>query len=102
MAVRRFHGPVYRSLAPLPGHRAQGSLPQSSTALVAAAAPQHVPGRALARFQLSTGFSLAISPAIITALAARGPAALWVFLTVATLLAAAAVARPSAAAAEAP
>jgi MFS family permease len=69
----------------------------SSTALVAAAAPQHVLGRALARFQLSTGFSLAISPAIITALAARGPAALWVSLTAATLLAAAAVARPPAA-----
>ena len=68
----------------------------SSTALVAATAPEHVLGRALARFQLSTGFSLAISPAIITALAARGPAALWVSLTAATLLAAAAVARPSA------
>jgi MFS family permease len=65
----------------------------SSTALVAATAPEHVLGRALARFQLSTGFSLAISPAIITALAARGPAALWVPLTAATLLAAAAVAR---------
>jgi hypothetical protein len=51
-------------------------------------------GRALARFQLSTGFSLAIAPAVITALAARGPAALWVSLTAATLLAAAAVARP--------
>jgi len=69
----------------------------SSTALVAATAPEHVLGRALARFQLSTGFSLAISPAIITALAARGPAALWVSFTAATLLAAAAVARPSAA-----
>jgi hypothetical protein len=70
----------------------------SSTPLVAATAPEHLPGRALARFQLSTGFSLAISPAIITALAARGPAALWVSLTAATLLAAAAaVARPSAA-----
>jgi len=69
----------------------------SSTALVAATAPEHALGRALARFQLSTGFSLAISPAIITALAARGPAALWVSLTAATLLAAAAVARPSAA-----
>ena len=68
----------------------------SSTALVAATAPEHVLGRALARFQLSTGFSLAISPAIITALVARGPAALWVSLTAATLLAAAAVARPSA------
>jgi len=69
----------------------------SSTALVAATAPERVLGRALARFQLSTGFSLAISPAIVTALAARGPAALWVPLTAATLLAAAAVARPSAA-----
>ena len=69
----------------------------SSTALVAATAPEHVLGRALARFQLSTGFSLAIAPAIITALAARGPAALWVPLTAATLLASAAVARPSAA-----
>ena len=68
----------------------------SSTALVTATAPEHVLGRALARFQLSTGFSLAISPAIITALAARGPAALWVSLTAATLLAAAVVARPSA------
>jgi len=69
----------------------------SSTALVAATAPEHALGRALARFQLSTGFSLAISPAIITALAACGPAALWVSLTAATLLATAAVARPSAA-----
>jgi hypothetical protein len=67
----------------------------SSTALVAATAPEHVLGRALARFQLSTGFSLAISPAIITALAARGPAALRVSLTAATLLAAAAVERRS-------
>jgi hypothetical protein len=62
---------------------------------VAAAAPELGLGRALARFQLSTGFSLAISPAVITALAARGPAALWVPLSAATLLAAAAVARPS-------
>jgi MFS family permease len=69
----------------------------SATALVAATAPEHVLGRSLARFQLSTGFSLAIAPAVITALAARGPAALWVSLTAATLLAAAAVARPSAA-----
>jgi hypothetical protein len=69
----------------------------SSTALVAAIAPEHALGRALARFQLSTGFSLAIAPAIIAALAARGPAALWVCLAAATLLAAAAVARRSAA-----
>jgi hypothetical protein len=40
--------------------------------------------------------SLAISPVIITALATRSPAALWVSLTAATLLAAS-VARPSAA-----
>jgi dipeptide/tripeptide permease len=65
----------------------------SSTALVAATAPEHLIGRALARFQLSTGFGLAISPAIITALAAHGPAALWVSLAVATLLSAAAVTR---------
>jgi uncharacterized membrane protein len=64
-------------------------------ALVAATAPEHKLGCALARFRLSTGFSLAISPAIITALAARGPGALWIPLTAATLLAVA-VARPSA------
>jgi MFS family permease len=65
----------------------------SSRALVAATAPEHAVGRALARFQLSTGFSLAIAPAIITALAARGPAALWLSFTAATLIASAAVAR---------
>ena len=65
----------------------------SSTALVAATAPEHLIGRALARFQLSTGFGLAISPAIITALADHGPAALWAPLAVATLLSAAAVTR---------
>jgi MFS family permease len=65
----------------------------NSTALVAATAPDHLIGRALARFQLSTGFGLAVSPAIITALAAHGPAALWVSLTGATLLSAAAVTR---------
>ncbi len=65
----------------------------SSTALVVAAAPEHLLGRALARFQLSTGFGLAISPAIITALAAHGPAALWASLAAATLLSAAAVTR---------
>ena len=63
----------------------------SSTALVVATAPEHVLGRALARFQLSTGFGLAVSPAVITALAAHGPAALWASLAAATLLSAAAV-----------
>ncbi|MFI8231036.1 MFS transporter [Streptomyces sp. NPDC085900] len=63
----------------------------SATALVTALAPAHVLGRALARFQLSTGFGLAVSPAIITALAPLGPAALWGSLTTATLLSAFAV-----------
>jgi hypothetical protein len=49
-------------------------------------------GRALARFQFSTGLGLAVSPAAITALAAIGPAALWGGLTAATLAAAGAVA----------
>jgi MFS family permease len=65
----------------------------SATALVAALAPARVRGRALARFQLTTGFGLAASPAVITALAPHGPAALWGSLAAATLLAASAVAR---------
>ncbi|MGC5166234.1 MFS transporter [Luteimicrobium sp. DT211] len=64
----------------------------SATALVAALAPAHVLGRALTRFQLSTGIGLAVSPAIVTALAARGSAALWCSLAAATLLSASAVA----------
>ncbi|GLY66519.1 hypothetical protein Atai01_31380 [Amycolatopsis taiwanensis] len=64
----------------------------SATALVTALAPAHVLGRALARFQLSTGFGLAVSPAVITALAPLGPAALWGSLAGATLLSASAVA----------
>ncbi|MEV4671566.1 MFS transporter [Actinomadura sp. NPDC049382] len=63
----------------------------SATALVTALVPAHVLGRALARFQLSTGFGLAVSPAAITALASHGPAALWGTLTAATLLSATAV-----------
>ena len=45
------------------------------------------------RFQLSTGFGLAVSPTVITVLAAHGPAALWAPLSAATLLSAAAVTR---------
>lgn len=63
----------------------------SATALVTAVTPAPVLGRALARFQLSTGFGLAVSPAVITALASRGPAALWGSLAAATVLSAAAV-----------
>ncbi|WP_131738148.1 MFS transporter [Actinomadura roseirufa] len=64
----------------------------SATALVTAIAPARVLGRALSRFQFSTGFGLAVSPAVITALATRGPAALWGTLTAATVLSASAVA----------
>jgi dipeptide/tripeptide permease len=64
----------------------------SATALVTAPAPAHVLGRALARFQLSTGFGLAVSPAVITALASHGEVALWGSLATATLLSATAVA----------
>ncbi|MFE6070114.1 MFS transporter [Streptomyces sp. NPDC056525] len=64
----------------------------SATALVTALAPAHALGRVLARFQLSTGLGLAVSPAAITALAPHGPAALWGALAAATLLAASAVA----------
>lgn len=64
----------------------------SATALVTALAPAHVLGRALARFQLSTGFGLAVSPVVITTLASHGEAALWGSLATATLLSATAVA----------
>ncbi|SPL95869.1 Membrane transport protein [[Actinomadura] parvosata subsp. kistnae] len=64
----------------------------SATALVTALAPPRLLGRAVARFQLSTGFGLAVSPAVITALASHGPATLWGGLSAATLLSASAVA----------
>jgi MFS family permease len=64
----------------------------SATALVTDLAPAHALGRALARFQLSTGFGLAVSPAVITSLAPHGPAALWGSLAAATLVSASAVA----------
>ncbi|MFV6030652.1 MFS transporter [Streptomyces sp. NPDC056264] len=64
----------------------------SATALVTALAPAYVLGRVLARFQLSTGFGLAVSPAALTALAPHGPVALWGGLAAGTLLAACAVA----------
>ncbi|MGI5358835.1 MFS transporter [Streptomyces sp. CA-252508] len=64
----------------------------SATALVTALAPAPVLGRTLARFELSTGFGLAVSPAAITALAPHGPTALWGGLAAATLLSASAVA----------
>ncbi|MFF9787618.1 Major Facilitator Superfamily protein [Streptomyces sp. SceaMP-e96] len=64
----------------------------SATALVTALAPAQVLGRTLARFELSTGFGLAVSPTVITALAPHGPTALWGSLAAATLVSASAVA----------
>ncbi|MEU8437802.1 MFS transporter [Streptomyces sp. NPDC029216] len=64
----------------------------SATALVTALAPSRALGRTLARFELSSGFGLAISPAVITALAPHGPTALWGTLAAATLVSASAVA----------
>lgn len=65
----------------------------SATALVTALAPPHALGRTLARFELSTGFGLAVSPMAITSLAPYGPTALWGSLAGATLVSASAVAR---------
>lgn len=65
----------------------------SATALVTAMAPAQVMGRTLARFELSTGFGLAVSPAVITALAPHGATALWGSLAAATLVSSAAVAK---------
>ncbi|MFD2472279.1 MFS transporter [Amycolatopsis silviterrae] len=64
----------------------------SATALVIAVAPARLVGRAIARFELSTGVGLAVSPAAITALAPLGSGALWGSLAGATLLSAGAVA----------
>ncbi|WP_189826218.1 MFS transporter [Streptomyces finlayi] len=65
----------------------------SATALVTVLAPRRALGQVLARFELSTGVGLAVSPTVITGLAPHGPAALWGGLATATLLAAGAVAR---------
>ncbi|MFF4294172.1 MFS transporter [Streptomyces vinaceus] len=46
----------------------------SATALVTALAPPHLLGRTLARFELSTGFGLAVSPAVATEQGAAGGA----------------------------
>ncbi|WP_457030826.1 MFS transporter [Kitasatospora sp. P5_F3] len=57
----------------------------SATALVTALAPPAHLGRALSRLQLSTGLSLAVSPAVITTLT---PLILWPTLATTTLAAA--------------
>ncbi|MFF2619800.1 MFS transporter [Kitasatospora sp. NPDC058046] len=65
----------------------------SGTALVASVAPPHLLGRALARWELSSGVGRAAAPAVLTALLAAGPGALWASLAAATALGALAVLR---------
>ncbi|WP_328953309.1 MFS transporter [Kitasatospora purpeofusca] len=65
----------------------------SGTALVAATAPPHLLGRALARWELSMGVGRALAPAALTALLAAGPGVLWPALAATTLLSSVAVAR---------
>ena len=65
----------------------------SATALIAATTAPEQLGRALARFQLSSGIGLAASPAVLMALLDRGAGALWGGLAAATLVAAYAVRR---------
>lgn len=60
----------------------------SMSPLLMSITPPPALNRALARFQLSTGVGLAVSPTIITLLAAHGSAALWLTLTAGTLVAA--------------
>lgn len=64
----------------------------SATAWIAASTPPHLLGRALARFQLTSGIGLAASPAVLMALLAEGEGALWGALALATGLAALTVA----------
>ncbi|MFJ5921498.1 MFS transporter [Kitasatospora sp. NPDC092948] len=89
-------GPLAVALVSVPCTLGEILYAGSATALVTALAPPQVLGRALARFQLSTGLGLAVSPAVITALAAAGPLALWGTLGAATLGASAAVGRTAA------
>ncbi|MEV8325840.1 MFS transporter [Kitasatospora sp. NPDC056731] len=65
----------------------------AGTALVTAAAPPHLLGRALARWELSSGVGQAAAPAALMALLAAGPGVLWPVLAGATLLGALAVLR---------
>ncbi|MFJ3216343.1 MFS transporter [Kitasatospora sp. NPDC086801] len=65
----------------------------AGTALVTAAAPPHLLGRALARWELSSGVGRAAAPAALMALLAAGPGVLWPVLAGATLLGALAVLR---------
>ncbi|WP_323746211.1 MFS transporter [Catenulispora pinisilvae] len=63
------------------------------TALVIDAAPPHLRGTALARWQLSLGLGRAIAPLAITLALSISPAALWLPLAVTTLIGAAVIVR---------
>ncbi|MFG2848620.1 MFS transporter [Kitasatospora sp. NPDC048296] len=65
----------------------------SGTALVTASAPPHLLGRALARWELSSGVGRAAAPAALTTLLAAGPGLLWVCLAATTAVGALAVLR---------
>jgi hypothetical protein len=58
----------------------------SATALVIASTPPTQLGRALVRFQLSTGIGMAFAPAVLMGLLEAGSGVLWPALAVATLL----------------
>jgi MFS family permease len=64
------------------------------TALVVAAVPAPVIGRALARWQLSNGIGRAAAPLTLTALLSLGPAALWLPLALSTAVGSLAVLGP--------
>ncbi|TQK42351.1 MFS transporter [Streptomyces sp. SLBN-118] len=63
----------------------------SGTALVIATASPHLLGRALARWQLSTGIARSMAPAALTGLLEVGPGLLWGVLAGTTMLAAVAI-----------
>lgn len=65
----------------------------SGIALVTATAPPHLLGRALARWEFSSGVGRAAAPATLTALVSADPACLWAALALTTALAALAVRR---------
>ncbi|HEY1642943.1 MAG TPA: MFS transporter [Streptosporangiaceae bacterium] len=64
-----------------------------STALVIDAAPAHLRGRALGRWQLSLGLGRAIAPLAITVALSVSAAALWLPLAVTTVIGAAVIVR---------
>ncbi|MDX6226667.1 MAG: hypothetical protein QOI76_57 [Frankiales bacterium] len=63
------------------------------TALVVAAVPARLVGRALARWQLSAGVGRAAAPLTLTGLLTAGPALLWLTLALTTVLGSAVVYR---------